>query len=265
MIIPRQTTNYTCGPVSLLATATLSGQPLSISETELARQLGAAPGANTTNASMAEFAAKHLSVASTGAENWSGGLAIANIRNPDSGADQYVVLLSETDGVITYYDPYGKVASIPRKDLQWRTSDDQSVNWSLNLAASAPNTRDIVPARHTFILADDKSLLKPQFDTSLVIETETLNRGHSCTWHLVTGIATEGDQLFLDGVPVWDGDIVWMRPDPVNTAQYYEMLRHLLGKRGVFLNTPEAILNYHDKHMAGEFRKDRFTVSSEEG
>jgi glutathione synthase len=49
----------------------------------------------------------------------------------------------------------------------------------------------------------------------------------------------------------------------VNTVQYYELLRHLLGLPGVFLNTPEAILTCHDKHIVSEFRKDRFTVSSQ--
>jgi glutathione synthase len=265
MITPRQTTNHTCGPAALLAAASLSGAPLNLSDTELALQLSSNPTSGTANALMVEFATKHLPVASMGAENWNGGLAIANILNPDSGSGHYVVLLSETDGVITYYDPYGNVVSIPRKDLHWRSGVEQHINWSINLAAPSPDARNIVPARHTFILADDKSTLMPEFDTSLLIEAETLARGQSCTWNLVTGIATEGKRLFLDGVPVWDGDIVWIRPDPVNTVQYYELQRHLLGLPGVFLNTPEAILNCHDKHMVAEFRKDRFTVSSQAG
>lgn len=263
MIISRQTTNFTCGPAALLAAAELAGTPLKQSEVELAALLGSKAVSGTDNAPLMEFASKHLPVASAGASNWDGKLAIANILNPDSGLGHYVVLLSEQDGVITYYDPYGKLVRARREDLRWRSGDGKHTGWSINLSVLAPRDREIRPARHTFILADGKSTLNLQFDTTLLIEDETLATGRTCTWHTNSAVTTEGDRLLFDDVPVWENDIVWVRPDPVNTVGYYELMRRLVGLKGVFLNTPEAILNCHDKHMAAEFRKDRFTVSSQ--
>lgn len=196
-----------------------------------------------------------------GRDKWHGGLAIANIRNPDSGVGHFVVLLSEINGIIRYYCPYhGSEIHIAREKMVWTNGDGTLSNWVINL-----EKQDLENGysgySFVFILADPKNELIIDSDTSIVIEQAYKERGQPVFWVHENEISVIGTRLYLGGLPVGPRDIVWIRLNPVNTVRYYEIVRLLANVKNVnFLNDPAAILLRHDKHAAVEYRRGTMTI-----
>lgn len=263
MILRRQPTDYSCGPAAIAAAATLQGHDCSL--TALIHELKPDPVCGTENDDLFAMASKHLAL-SEDQSKWHGGLAIANIRNPDSGVGHYVVMLDVRGDIIRYYCPLnGKVISIARQDLVWTNGSGSLHNWVINLcpSANALEISDISGEPFVFILGDSLESLSPETDTSLLLMSAYKEQGVPVFWVLDTAIALIGDVLYLNGLPVGEKDLVWIRFDPVNTVRYYEILRLLAQVKNVtFLNSPSAILLLHDKLASSKYRKQSLVISA---
>lgn len=253
---PRQKTRFTCGPAVLAAVANLLGKP--VREEDIARALGSVDVTGTDHRDLARWAQENLPVASRGEGTYAGGLAIANIRNPDSGVGHFVLFLGERAGQIRYYCPLlGKTVAAHPDAIDWRNSDGTLHRWSVNFSIDLDfSDLEVEPERHVFFLADPAERLDPATDNTLLLKARYDALGTGASWHTPADIFMRGPTLYLSGVPVFAGDIVWLRPDPVGTPGYYAVLQQLCHVRGVFLNAPGAILTGNDKRLADPFRAD---------
>lgn len=100
---------------------------------------------------------------------------------------------------------------------------------------------------HIFFLGDPLDTLKAESDSSLLLLNGYKTRDLETSWHTAKDISLQNNTLYLSGHKVEKKDIVWIRNEPHNTIQYYEMMRLLCHVDARFLNCPKAILSFHDK------------------
>jgi len=249
IILPRQTTPYTCGP-ACLATVTRLVTDRTVYEAELAQELGALPGIGVDHDDLANWAQKNdLPVTSEGEGTYDGGVAIANIKNPTSHIGHFVIMLGRRGDIYRYYCPlFGEVFEKHRDQILWENMNGELKNWSVSFACDKDYYDSHIEAeQHVFILGDELESLQPEFDTSLLLQDAYKKRGQSVSWSTPDEVYTRARLLHLSGVPVLKNDIVWMRCDPVNTVHYYELLRRISHMDAKILNNPKAILTFHDK------------------
>lgn len=265
--LPRQTTPYTCGHSSLAAVGRLLGGGKS--EHEIVKSLSVIPRKGLDNTILAQFARDNYPVKDVGQDVYTGGLAIANIKNHTSHNGHFVIVLGERNGTLRYYCPlFGVVFERKREDILWENASGLLHNWAVTFDTQHDYyDAEIEAETHVFIIGDPMEQLQPQFDTSLLLMRKYNDMDQSVSWHITKDIFTRGRMLYLSGVPVLKNDIVWMRCDPVNTVEYYEMLRRLALVEATILNDPKAILNFHDKLTTTliDDNLTTYTVSSREG
>ncbi|MHB1641193.1 MAG: cysteine peptidase family C39 domain-containing protein [Acidithiobacillus sp.] len=115
ILLPRQTTIYTCGAACLAAVSRLMG---GLDETNLARAMNARPVVGIDNDVLWNMA-KTMGAENCGEDVWDGKqLAVLNILNPISGVGHYVVALrSDESGAAIAYCPY--YATTLRLSKEW--------------------------------------------------------------------------------------------------------------------------------------------------
>lgn len=135
MIVPRQTTDYTCGPTALAVVATLLTPPgkCCADEKSIADAVGARPRLGADTAELVRWAQAYLPVTSHGEYTWRGGLSIWNIRNGLSAIGHYVVVLGSRGDIVRYYDPfYARTLEMPIHEIDWRAGIEDKKRWSIN-------------------------------------------------------------------------------------------------------------------------------------
>lgn len=175
-------------------------------------------------------------------------------------------MLGEREGRYRYYCPLlGMVFEQTKEDIIWANSSGELKNWSINFDCDTDFfDLDVESESHVFIIGDPIESLKQEVDASLKIKEAYEAREQSVSWHTPDAIFTKGRHLFLNGVPVLQNDIVWFRCDPANTVHYYELLRRLCAVDAYILNSPQAILNFHDKLSTSSLTNTcQYTVSNE--
>lgn len=222
MMLPRQTTTDSCGPVAVAAAARLQGKGCPLKT--LVGEIKPDSVCGAKNEDMFSVASQYLDVSET-QKSWHGGLAIANIRNPDSGVGHYVVLLDEQNELIRYYCPlHGKVRSIHREELVWGNGTGTIKDWVINLRPPEHGQPSMVKSLpFVFILGNDPGTLS----ASLLLKQTYDALGFSA--FLVSGaaIALIGTTLYLNGLPVSPDDMVWVRVASGDTPRYSDMLQLL--------------------------------------
>ncbi|GEM_PF-4088005 len=264
IILPRQTTAYTCGPTTLSAVARILGKP--IDEDVIADALDARAKIGTAHHDMEEWAVNNLPVSSFGSDSYEGGLSIANIQNKDSGNGHYVLFLGQKDGTIRYYCPHiGRMVEQNQDELCWQNGDGSLKNWSINFDVSADfYNLDIRPEQHVFFLGDALDSLDTSTDTSLVLMQGYNKRDRKASWHIIDDVFIRGEMLYLSGFPVFSNDLVWIRLNPDNNIRYFSVLQQLCHVKAIMLNSAQSIMTCNDKKLTTEFREKNhvFTVFS---
>ncbi|MGE5547465.1 MAG: ATP-grasp domain-containing protein [Solirubrobacterales bacterium] len=118
--------------------------------------------------------------------------------------------------------------------------------------ALAP-AKPCAPASRTgsiFFLGDPLATLDQEWDSSLRLMAAHRARGDAATWSSYDDVLISGRTLVLNGRPVGEGDLVWLRFDPSVSVRYYETLRALCHVDARFINRPETVLTVHDKRSA---------------
>lgn len=131
IVLPRQTTPYTCGAACLAAVARLVGKPMR--EMDIADTLQAKPVVGIDNGLLGQFAVDHLDAIAFGEDVYDdhSKLAIWNILNPISGVGHYVVVIGVLDGVVTFYDPYyANTLHFYLNEIHWKSGDGAYKNWA---------------------------------------------------------------------------------------------------------------------------------------
>lgn len=263
---PRQKTRFTCGPATLSAVAQLFGKP--VDEKTIAETLDAQDHVGTSHEEMERWAKENLPVKSTGSNTYDKGLAIANIRNKDSGKGHYVLFLGRQANQIRYYCPLlGQTISAHEDEIDWMNGDGTLKNWSINFKIDGDYyDLDVEPQKHIFFLGNDLDELNVETDTSLLLQDRYAHQGIETSWHTPEDILIRGDVLYLSGIPVFKNDIVWLRIDPTNCVKYYTVLQQLCHCNAVFLNAPKVILTNNDKKLANAYREhsDIYAISSDD-
>lgn len=135
----RQPDGYTCGPACLASVARLYG----ISDTgfdALRQALSPNPQTGSDNMDMAAVAASCLPFVSAGEDNYTGGVAVANIMQ---GEGHYVVFLCREDDRILYYDPEFHEFAIKKiDDIDWVSESGHLKKWAINFAPLPDNSFD---------------------------------------------------------------------------------------------------------------------------
>jgi glutathione synthase/RimK-type ligase-like ATP-grasp enzyme len=264
IVLPRQKRNFTCGIAAIATAAQLLGA--FFPKGTILNNVGAKPKVGTDHNEVARWSVENLPVHSYGEATYHGGLAVANITNKDSSVGHFVTLLGEKDGIIRYWCPLiGEVVEENRASLNWKNSDGSVLNWSVNFESDKDfYNLNYTPERHVFFIGDPLSEINVDLDTSLSLKAAYESREQSTSWHTPDEIFTKGAKLFLSGVPVLKNDIVWLRCDFVNKVGHYEFLRRLCNIDANFVNSPQAILTFHDKLTTCFFQDTHkyYTVSS---
>lgn len=107
--------------------------------------------------------------------------------------------------------------------------------------------------KRVFIIGEPLEETDPTMDTGTLLMEAYQKRGDTVSWHTTDEIFTKYRTLYLDGQEVGKDDIVWIRCNPTNTIEFYELLRRLCHVDAKFVNSPQAILLYHDKLFASSF------------
>lgn len=270
LTLPRQHTRYTCGIACLRGIEKLLGYTENAySEQSLAMELNTCSKTGTCHEMLLSWAQENLAVKDYGENTYKGGLAIANIKNKDSGIGHYVILLSREKNHVKYYCPLlGDVIYTSIEDMNWENTAGTIKNWSINFETVRDYMNTSIEAqKRVFLITDPEDMTdispKATNTTSLLYQEYAKHLGEAASWHTKDNVFVKGDKLYLSGVPVREDDIVWVRLDPVNTVSYYEMLRLLCHvKHGHFINPPEAILKFHDKLTTNRFIDEPYCAAS---
>ncbi len=132
IILPRQTTPYTCGAACLAVVAQLIGKFML--EMDIAEKLQAKPVVGIDNELLGRFAMDQLGAIAFGENVYTdhAKLAIWNILNPISGVGHYVVVIGILDGIVKFYDPYyANTLSFQLSELHWKSGDRQYQKWAV--------------------------------------------------------------------------------------------------------------------------------------
>ncbi|MCD8498301.1 MAG: cysteine peptidase family C39 domain-containing protein [Alphaproteobacteria bacterium] len=125
-----QTTKYSCGAASLCSVASILG--IHLTEEKAAEICGTKPGNGTCNQILHDMASQFLPVKNCGMGVYSGGLAIANIRNQISKGGHYVVLLGMKEDYYRYFCPkIGTIVITHRDDIRWVNASETLKEWAL--------------------------------------------------------------------------------------------------------------------------------------
>lgn len=126
ILLPRQTTPYTCGAACLAAVARLLG--MKFEEAQIAEACNAAPDIGIDNNVLAAWAAQHLPVVEHHTS-----LSIWNIRNPISKIGHYVLVIGERDGRVRYDDPlFCRVFEYGLNEIDWQSGCGKHKRWRIN-------------------------------------------------------------------------------------------------------------------------------------
>jgi len=217
----------------------------------LLSHIGAKPLVGTENDHIVKWAIEFMPVSSHGEDTYQGGLAMANIQNKDSGIGHYVVLLGVQDDLIRYWCPLlGSVFEEKEEDIIWKNSTGEVIRWSINFETEEDFYHiEPTPERHIFVLRNTNHHDTEECQTSQLVHAAYEARGQSVSVHDPSSIFTKHDQLYLDGVPVLENDVVWFRCDPVCTENYYELLERLKRVNAPIVNAPRSILAFHAEMM----------------
>lgn len=135
LVLPRQTTIYTCGAACLSAIAVLRGQDIK-TEMHLASMMDAKPFVGIHNETLWNVA-RTMGADKCGENIWDGSsLAILNILNPLSGVGHYVVALrtlSLNGDVVVYCPYYANTLRLTKAwlDEHWISGDGQYCRWAI--------------------------------------------------------------------------------------------------------------------------------------
>ncbi len=241
---------------------------------ELARLLKLSPRTGTEHEELLAVSQHFLKVQSAGENSYTNGMAIANLRRKATirhkgggpGRGHYVLLLGKWGERIRLYCPLlGVCLWLDETDFEWCNGAGTLRQWSLNFGSLLPeNVPSFYAEPHHFFLADPLSLLKLETDSSfLLYQTLRQEQEEIASWHEAKDLSLFDGQLYLSGLPVLHNDAVWLRRDPLNSVDYYEMLRLLSHVRmGHFFNRPQHILLWHDKLTTAKFLPQTLAVAA---
>jgi len=210
----------------------------------------------------------NLPIISHGENTWDESLAIANIKNSESGVGHFVLLLLKEGKNISFFDPIlSDIIQINESMLDWRNSDSTLIKWSANTGVKISKTdlfRVYVEPAH-FIITEADEKIDLSYDVSTAIFQRLRKDRHQVVWSHIDKIRTKNNILFIDSIRVRKNDVVWLRLDPESTVSYYETLRLLSHVDARFVNSPSAILRHHDKYTSFSFRqRPLYTAHSNE-
>ena len=174
---PRQKTRFTCGPATLAAVSNLLGKP--VDEDSIANTLGSQDVVGTSHEDMENWAAHNLPVKDYGSNTYKDQLAIANIRNKDSGKGHFVLFLGTRAGQIRYYCPLlGRTITAHKDDIDWKNGDGSLKRWTVNFDVDGDfYDLDVEPEQHAFFLGDPLDQLNVDTDTSLLLQHRYDHKG----------------------------------------------------------------------------------------
>jgi glutathione synthase len=179
-------------------------------------------------------------------------VVIANIRNHLSDVGHYVVLLGYKNGLPIYWDPYyGEVLTLNMND--WSNGDRTLIEWFIDTTIpiseiELPVSDNIEPV--LIFLADAKSTLKPETDTTLDMERAANELCIPNRYATIQDCLIIEDMLLCNGIPIAQTDIVLIRLDPSLDGAYFDFLRTLCHVKANFINKPKDILTRNDKLLA---------------
>lgn len=255
IVLPRQKRNFTCGIAAMATISQLLG--LNFPKGTLLSNVGAKPEVGTENEDIINWALEHMPVHSHGENSYSGGLALANIQNKDSGIGHYVVFLGQKDGRLRYWCPLlGDVFESAEDEIVWKNSTGDVCRWSVNFETEE-DFYDIAPTpeRHIFLLRCTGEKTVSDSHLTDMIQSAYDARGQSVSVHSPENVLTKGPQLLLDGVPVLKNDVVWLHCSPMQTPDYFELLKRLSNTSVNIINPPEKIMGFHE-----ELRKNNIEI-----
>lgn len=263
----RQTTTYTCGSASvaviIMALRNLIGEPqVRLEEKKLSAIMRARPRNGIEIDALVGYMKSDPIISkrniSHGPNTYSGGLAIANIKNWRSGGGHYVIFLGEdSDGRMKIYDVIsGEIHRKASDEYEWSNSDGSLVRWSVNIDLDSDdlakvveylsNLRDNIIHIITGHGDDDRSLSDNARYMKEIYEKEGIQVNVSSD----NVVSISNNILRIGSAEVSRGDTVWVKMDPRNEVRYYAILRILspFEELGInFINPPSKILAYDDK------------------
>lgn len=257
----RQNFNYSCGPACILALKDLIStnqihQHSSDIESFYSDEMFTLPEIGTCENNLTNFALhddilKEYLIDS-GENTYHGRVAIANIRNHRTGIGHYVLFLKKQGDLIFYFDPVdGEVYEKLESEINWENHNGSIKKWSLNFDIDYDFRMTINHKRKIFILYGDFDLADERYDTVPFLESHYRSQGHPVSMSPESEILVQNDVLYLDGMKVSNGDVVWIKIDPRQDESYFQTLRilSLFEDRILFINKPSLILRYDDKFL----------------
>lgn len=241
-----QLNDLSAGAACLSFIANLAGLP--ISEHDLLKEIGVQPGVGADPLAMVQWCRATMpdQTGECGEESYRGGVAVANVIDPCSMQNHYVVLLRSSATEIEYWCPSQGVVRMPRANLQWRSGTSEYREWAINFPTlTAPERVDYLP-RVWLVIGKDDSLTD---DNGCIFEMlDTLHcYGVPATWHSASEMMLKDSTLWIAGVPVRPEDVVLTRFGSRSQAQAADFLRVLSQARAQFVNSPAGQLVWQSK------------------
>lgn len=238
-----QYNDLSAGAACLSFVANLAGLP--VSEHDLLTEVGGQPGVGADPIALALWCRANMpeQTGDCGEETYRGGVAVANVIDPVSQRNHYVVLLRATDDQYEYWCPMQGLVQVPRTELQWRSGNSEYREWAINFPKlAAPAQIGYLP-RVWLVVGQQDSLAD---DNGLVFQMLHALKcyGVVATWHSTGELMLNGSTLWIAGVPVRPEDVVLARFGKRSQAQAADLLRVLACANTQFVNAPGGQLTW---------------------
>lgn len=258
----RQNFDYSCGAACVLALidiVTNKEIKLHSAKTELAicKELKALPKIGIDNKVLNDYIKNHEILSkfyiSCGVDTYQDGLCLANIRNFKSGISYYVVIMGIEDEKYRIFDPISaKYFLLSKNDFEWMNGSGTLKKWSINFNFKFPSLPLIEQKQKVFILNSENDDFNPIYDTVSFLYEQYFDRNYPVSRVFEEKIRVLNSELFINGLSVQDGDIVWLKIDPRQDESYFLTLKilSLFEDKINFYNPPSLLLGYDDKFLS---------------